>query len=112
MGVAPPCTQVLLIECKRKLLPWPHLPSRLRSLPHQRGNTPYGSVDPSWPPSLPSNRLDHQARIRRMRSIHCPQEMLLKNWLMSAFNLLYMLSDISFYRHVNFNIPKNKQVVK
>merc|ERR1712122_344475 len=31
-------------------------PSRSRSLLHQKENTPYGSEDPSWIPSLPSNR--------------------------------------------------------
>merc|ERR1719412_3289675 len=54
---------------------------------------------------LPTD-VDHQARIRRMRSIHCPQEVLLNIWLMPAFNLLYMLSALICYRHVNFNIPK------
>merc|ERR1711953_126996 len=58
---APPCTQVLLTECKRKSLPWP------------------------LPPDV-----DHQARIRRVRPIHCPQKMLL-----STFALLLNL-NISF----------------
>merc|ERR1711878_44454 len=57
--VAPPCTQVLPTECKRKSLPWLHPPSRSKSLLH-----------------LPTD-VDHQARIRRMRPIHCPQKMLL-----------------------------------
>merc|ERR1712062_196782 len=47
---------VLPIVCKRKSLPWLPPPSRLRSLLLQKGNTPYGSVDPSWLPSPPSNR--------------------------------------------------------
>merc|ERR1711994_846599 len=54
--VAPPCTQVLPTECKRKSLPWLHPPLRSRSLPHQRGNTPYGLEDPSWLHSQPSSR--------------------------------------------------------
>merc|ERR1712006_74981 len=54
--VAPPCTQVLPTECKRKSLPWLHRPSRSKSLLHLRENTPYGSEDPSWLPSPPSNR--------------------------------------------------------
>merc|ERR1711936_358652 len=54
--VAPPCTQVLPTECKRKSPPWPHPPSRSKSLLHLRENTPYGSEDPSWLPSPPSNR--------------------------------------------------------
>merc|ERR1712129_97344 len=37
-------------------LPWLLPPSKSRSLPHQRGNTPYGLVAPSWPLCLPSNR--------------------------------------------------------
>merc|ERR1711894_175601 len=54
--VAPPCTLVLPIVCKRKSPPWLLPPSKSRSLPHQRGNIPYGSVVPSWRPCLPSNR--------------------------------------------------------
>merc|ERR1711997_843779 len=54
--VAPPCTLVLLTVCKRRLLPWLHPPLRSRSLLHQRGNTPSGSVAPSCLPSPPSNR--------------------------------------------------------
>merc|ERR1712038_2193091 len=52
--VAPPCTPVLLTGCKRRSPPLPHPPSR--SLLHQRGSTPSGSEDLSWPPSPPSNR--------------------------------------------------------
>merc|ERR1711974_473972 len=54
--VAPPCTQVLLTECKRKSLPWLHPPLRSRLLLPLRGNTPFGSVAPSWLLYLPSNR--------------------------------------------------------
>merc|ERR1711890_154283 len=54
--VAPPCTLVLPIVCKRKSLPWLHPPSKSRSLPLLRGNTPYGSVAPSWPLCPPSNK--------------------------------------------------------
>merc|ERR1719210_90678 len=53
---APPCTLVLLTECKRRSLPWLHPPLRSRSLLHLRGNTPSGSVAPSSLPSPPSNR--------------------------------------------------------
>merc|ERR1719445_873008 len=49
-------TLVLPIVCKRKSLPWLPPPSRSRSLLLQKGNTLYGLVDPSWPPSPPSNR--------------------------------------------------------
>merc|ERR1712203_730337 len=86
---APPCTQVLLTECKRKSLPWPHPPLRSRSLLHLRENTPYGSEDPSWLLFPPSNRCG-SPRIRRVRPIHCPQKMLL-----STFALLLNL-NISF----------------
>merc|ERR1712129_418872 len=54
--VAPPCTQVLLIVCKKKSLPWLHPPSKSRSLPHLKGSTPYGSVAPSWHLCPPSNK--------------------------------------------------------
>merc|ERR1711953_786470 len=65
-----------------------------------RGSTPSGSVDPSCLPSPPSSTwgeevlrldrwihpvfplhlpadVDHQAGVRRVRPIHCPQEVLL-----------------------------------
>merc|ERR1712141_160255 len=54
--VVPPCTLVLLIVCKKKSLPWLHPPSKSRSLPHLKGNTPYGSVAPSWPLCPLSNK--------------------------------------------------------
>merc|ERR1711878_53343 len=72
--VAPPCTQVLPTECKRKSLPWLHPPSRSKLLLH-----------------LPTD-VDHQARIRRMRPIHCPQKMLL-----NAIILLLHILNVSFY---------------
>merc|ERR1712066_192789 len=45
-----------LTGCKRRSPPWLPPPSRLRSLLLLRGNTPSGSVAPSWLPSPPSNR--------------------------------------------------------
>merc|ERR1712062_927987 len=54
--VAPPCTLVLLIVCKRRSLPWLHPPLRSRLLLPQKGSTPSGSEVPSWLPSPPSNR--------------------------------------------------------
>merc|ERR1712228_72837 len=54
--VAPPCTLVLLIVCKRRSLPWLHPPLRSRSLLPLRGNTLSGSVAPSCLPFPPSNR--------------------------------------------------------
>merc|ERR1712025_1159082 len=53
---APPCIQVLLIVCRRRLPPLPPAPSRSRSSPHQRGSTPAGSEAPSSPHSPHSNR--------------------------------------------------------
>merc|ERR1711937_1507 len=44
----PPCSQVSLTACRR------------RSPPHQRGNTPAGSEDPSWLPSPPSQACGSQ----------------------------------------------------
>merc|ERR1712061_382553 len=43
-------------ECKKKLLPLPHLPSRLRLLLPQKGSTLYGLEVLSLPRSQPSNR--------------------------------------------------------
>merc|ERR1712203_1226862 len=59
---APPCTPVLLTECRRRspLLPPP--PSRSRSSLPPRGSTPSGSEDPSWPPSPPSSRCGSPSR--------------------------------------------------
>merc|ERR1712113_636284 len=54
--VAPPCTLVLLIVCKRRSLPWLPLPSRSRLLLLLRGSTLSGSEVPFWLPSPPSNR--------------------------------------------------------
>merc|ERR1711997_540596 len=54
--VVPPCTLELLTECKKKLLPLPHLPSRLRLLLPQKGSTLYGLEVLSLPRSQPSNR--------------------------------------------------------
>jgi len=54
--------QVLLIVCRRKSLPWPHRPSRSRSLRHLRGSTPSGSVAPSWPRCPPSSRCGSPSR--------------------------------------------------
>merc|ERR1712105_253647 len=58
----PLCTQVLLTECKRKLLDLLHQPSRLRSLLHQRGNTLYGLEDPSLLHSPPSSLCGYPSR--------------------------------------------------
>ena len=49
-------SQVLPTECRRKSQPWPQAPWRSRSSLHQRENTPYGSVVPSWLHCPPSNR--------------------------------------------------------
>merc|ERR1712110_985012 len=54
--VAPPCTLVLLIVCKRRSPLLLHLPLRSRLLLPLRGNTPSGSEAPSCLPSPPSNR--------------------------------------------------------
>merc|ERR1712042_175253 len=52
--VAPPCTPVSPIVCRRRSPAWLLPPSRSRSSLLPRGNTPSGSVAPSWllcPPS-------------------------------------------------------------
>merc|ERR1712018_9201 len=51
-----PCTQVLLIVCRRRSQPLLPAPSRSRSSPHKRENTPAGSEDLSLPHSPHSNR--------------------------------------------------------
>merc|ERR1719351_20593 len=59
---APPCTPVLLTECRRRSPLLPHPPSRLRSLLHQRESTLFGSEDPSLLPSPPSSRCGSPSR--------------------------------------------------
>merc|ERR1711929_55448 len=59
---APPCTPVLLTECRRRSLLLLHPPSRSRSLLHQRESTPSGSEDPSLLPSPPSSRCGSPSR--------------------------------------------------
>merc|ERR1712233_224357 len=54
--VAPPCTPVLLIVCKRRSPLLLHPPLRSRSLLPLRGNSPSGLEDPSCLPFPPSNR--------------------------------------------------------
>merc|ERR1712159_717462 len=58
----PPCTPVLLTECRRRSLLLLHPPSRSRSLLHQRESTPSGSEDPSLLPSPPSSRCGSLSR--------------------------------------------------
>merc|ERR1711937_734868 len=62
MGEAPPCTPVLLTECRRRSPPSLPPPSRSRSSLLPRGNTPSGSEDPSWLLSPPSSRCGSPSR--------------------------------------------------
>merc|ERR1719369_1018555 len=57
---APPCTLVLLTECRKRSLLLLH--PRSRSLLPQRGSTPSGSEDPSLHPSPPSSRCGSPSR--------------------------------------------------
>merc|ERR1712209_396045 len=59
---APPCTPVLLTECRRRSPLLLHPPSRSRSLLHQRESTLSGSEDPSLLPSPPSSRCGSPSR--------------------------------------------------
>merc|ERR1711945_41160 len=59
---APPCTPVLLTECRRRSPPLLHPPSGSRSLLHQRESTLSGSEDPSSLPSPPSSRCGSPSR--------------------------------------------------
>merc|ERR1712172_137506 len=59
---APPCTPVLLTECRRRSPPSLPPPSRSRLLLPLRGSTLSGSEDPSWPPSPPSSRCGSPSR--------------------------------------------------
>merc|ERR1711974_270636 len=57
--------------------PWLPPPLRSRSSLPPRGSTPSGSEAPSSPPSPPSSKCGSQAGVRRVRSLHRPQEVLL-----------------------------------
>merc|ERR1712018_255735 len=97
--VAPPCTQVLLTECKRRSLPWLHPPSRSRLLLHLRGNTQYGSEDPSWLPSPPSNRCGSPSKKTTNAAHPLSTENASKLYIFQyfiVFNLLFMLFDANF----------------
>merc|ERR1712098_790365 len=59
---APPCTLVLLTECRRRSPPLPHPPSRSKSLLPQRESTLSGSEDRCLLPSPPSNRCGSPSR--------------------------------------------------
>merc|ERR1712095_234927 len=59
---APPCTPVLLTECRRRSPLLLHPPSRSRSSLHQRESTPSGSEDLSLLPSPPSSRCGSPSR--------------------------------------------------
>merc|ERR1719187_2688662 len=58
--VAPPCTPVSLIVCRRRSPHW-LLPRSRSSLP-PRESTPSGSAAPSWLPSPPSRRCGSPSR--------------------------------------------------
>merc|ERR1712241_653225 len=97
--VAPPCTQVLPTECKRKSLPWLHPPSKSRLLLHLRGSTPYGPEDPSWLPSPPSNRCGSPSKNMTNAAHPLSTENASKLYIFYyfiVFNLLFMLFDKSF----------------
>merc|ERR1712025_1193500 len=112
----PPCTQVLPTECKRKSLPWLHPPLRSRSLLHQKENTPYGSEDPSWLPSPPSNRCGSPSKNTTNAAHPLSTENASKLYIFYyciVFNLLFMLFDPNFIFMFYSNIPKmNKLYVK
>merc|ERR1739838_793313 len=67
--VAPPCTLVLLIVCKKRSLPWLHPLSRSKLLLHLKGNTLFGLVVPFCLLSLHSNRCGSQNK-STMNAVH------------------------------------------
>ena len=58
----PRCSQESPTGCRRRSRTSLHHQWRSRSSLHPRGNTPYGSVAPSWPPSPPSSRCGSASR--------------------------------------------------
>merc|ERR1711881_586076 len=105
---------VLPTECKRKSLPWLHPPLRSRSLLHLRGNTPYGSEDPSWLPFPPSNRRGSPSKNTTNAAHPLSTENASKLYMYYClfFNLLYMLFDVIFSNMFFQTFQKYQQVVK
>merc|ERR1719273_981805 len=101
--VAPPCTLVLLIVCKRKSLPWPHLPLRSRLLLPLRGNTPYGSEVPSWLLSPPSNRCGSPSK-NMMNAVH-------PLFTGNASNFWEFLQTIFIFIVIHILEPKRKNYI-
>merc|ERR1711953_231823 len=81
---APPCTPVLLTACRRRSPPLPPPPSRSRSLlPREEVLRLDRRLHPGFPLHLPAD-VDLQAGVRRVRPLHCAQEVLLKRKQFSA----------------------------
>merc|ERR1711945_21316 len=93
---APPCTPVLLTECRRRSPPLLHPPSRSRSLLHQRESTLSGSEDPSSLPSPPSSRCGSPSR--NMTSVAQP----LSTASASKYFVKIFLHSISIFYCLNF----------
>merc|ERR1712080_579854 len=96
---APPCTPVSPIVCRRRSPPSLPPPSRSRSSLLPRGSTPSGSEDPSWPPCPPSSRCGSPG-VRRVRPLHCPPQVLLRNWFFFKNNLF--TPAIHSYRIISY----------
>merc|ERR1711990_1286428 len=95
---------------QRKSLPWLHPPSRSKSLLHLRENTPYGSKDPSWLPSPPSNRCGSPSKNTTNAAHPLSTENASKLYL-NFYSLFYQLvllytCCLKTHRHVNSHIPK------
>merc|ERR1712113_1375754 len=84
-------TQVLPTECKRKSLPWLHPPLRSNHCSTRKKILRMDRrIHLGFPLHLPTD-VDHQARIRRMRPIHCPQKMLLSAYIL-LLHIFYFTS--------------------
>merc|ERR1712113_724263 len=111
---APPCTPVLLTECRRRSPPSLPPPSRSRlSLP-LRGSTLSGSEDPSWPPSPPSSRCGSPSRsmtslapaLSTGSASKSEDWPIYSSWtvLVFAMNVLFLsLHDLFLFYFVNLN---------
>ena len=115
----PQCTQVSLTECKRKSLPWLHPPSKSRSLLHQKENTPYGSEDPSWLPSPPSNRCGspsknttnaaHPLSTENAFKYYFLSYLVIQRYILLLFVILVITNEFKMVRN-GFNLLKNKLI--
>merc|ERR1719239_1485958 len=97
---APPCTPVSPTGCRRRSPPWPPPPSRSRSsLPREEVLRLDRRIHPGLPLHLPAD-VDLRAGVRRVRTLHCPPQVLLI-LLFHLFIKLFTNATNTFLQTIN-----------